>query len=71
MYQVRWDRLLALVAILSFPLLYSWLKRNIRIVRFSDSPLFEFAHGNPELRQLLLLGVLLVGLVLLLKALRN
>lgn len=69
--QIRWDRVLAVLAILSFPLVYSWLKRHIEIGRFNDYPLFAPIAANTEIRALVLLAVILSGVILLLKALRR
>jgi hypothetical protein len=69
--QIRWDRVLAVLAILSFPLVLSWLRHHIVIGRFNDYTLFASVANNTELKGILLLAVLLTGFVLLLKALRG
>lgn len=70
MYQIRWDRLLGVLAILVFPLAYSYLSRHVEIGKFSDSLFAPFVN-NPEIKGLVLLAVILLGVVLLLKALRS
>lgn len=71
MNRVRWDRVLAVSAILSFPLVYSWLKRHLEVGRFNGYRLFAPIAANAEARELVLLAVILLGTVLLLKALRG
>jgi len=69
-HQVRWDRLLAVLAILAFPLVYSWLRRHVEIGPFSHS-MFAPVASSAEIKGLVLLAVILLGVVLLLKALRS
>jgi len=69
--QLRWDRILAIMLILLAPVIISWLKDILYIGPFKRVPVIGALEYYPEARALLLLGVLLIGIVLLVKVFRS
>jgi len=67
MYRVRFDRILAIVGLLLLPIVLRWLGNNLNIGGFYNVPILGSACHNPEIKALVLLGILLIGLVLILK----
>jgi len=67
MYRIRLDRFVALMCLLLMPLILRWLGANLHIGSFSNIPILGSACHNPEYKALILLGILLIGLVLIIK----
>ncbi len=71
MYRVRWDRIVAVLVILLFPILLRWLSRHICVGPFKSMPVIGAISDNPELKALLLLAILLVSMLAIIKTVRR
>lgn len=69
MYRIHWDRVLIFVALVSLPLVLHWLSTNVSIGGFADVPVLGQACQEPEVKGLLLLGIILVGVYLFIRTL--
>lgn len=71
MVQIKWSRILALALLLISPLVYGYLKRHISLGDFCSLPIVGVAAFNPELKGLMLLGIILISIVLVIKTVRR
>lgn len=69
--RLRWDRILALIMVLIAPVLINWLYDNLYIGPFYRVTGIGRLEYYLEAKALALLGILLVGVVLVFKVLRN
>lgn len=69
MYRIRWDRILAVIALICLPLMLHWLGKNISIGGLADVPMLNIICQSDENRGLTLLGILLAGALAILKVL--
>jgi hypothetical protein len=70
-YQIKWDRILAVLLIILSPLLLGWLEKNIQIGPFESIPILGKLSVYPELKSLLLLAIILASILLILKSLKK
>ncbi|RKX21212.1 MAG: hypothetical protein DRP35_04825 [Candidatus Zixiibacteriota bacterium] len=71
MYNIRWDRVLVFASIILLPVIYRWLTNNLYIGSFYQFPILGAACSNPELKALILFGLLLLSLILIIKTLKE
>jgi len=69
--KTRWDRILAVLLILVLPVIVDWLYKVVYIGPFHRVPVLGALQYHPEAKALLLLGIILIGVVLIIKALKN
>ena len=69
MYQIRWDRVLAVVILLALPLLWHWLKSNVALGSFCEVPILGALALDPSTKGLLLLAVILLAAIAVFKTL--
>ena len=69
MYQIRWDRVMAVVILLALPLLWHWLRSNVALGSFCEVPILGALALDPSTKGLLLLSVILLAAIAVFKTL--
>ncbi len=69
--RLRWERILTLIGVLIAPILINWLYHCLYVGPFHRVRGIGKLEYYPEAKALALLGILLVGIVLAFKVLRN
>jgi len=69
--RLRWDRILALLLMLISPVIINWLYKSLYIGPFHKVTGIGRLDVYPEAKALALLGVLLIGIILVFKTLRD
>ena len=69
--KARWERIVAVLLLLLLPVIVSWLYKVIYIGPFHRLPLFGMLEYHPEAKALTLLGILLIGIVLIIRVMKN